>query len=231
MDYGKAFSYVFEDKDWIKKVLIGAVVAIVPIVNFALFGYLLEVTRRVIQGETALLPEWDQFGEFFKKGFMAFVVYLVYLLPAIVLRICSAATQIGVAVAGDNLDSSTYATLSTVSGFAVLCFSCVALILTIAGILLVLPAMGVLADTGQLGAALRFGDAWNLFRANIGGYVVTLIIITVVDAVLAPIGLLVCVVGLFVVAAYISLVAGHLIGQAYRGAKGMSAPVMQQPAM
>ena len=38
MDVGKSVGYVFEDQKWTNKLLIGMLVSIVPIVNFALFG-------------------------------------------------------------------------------------------------------------------------------------------------------------------------------------------------
>ena len=38
MDISKAFSFQFEDKQWINKLGIGAVISIVPISNFALSG-------------------------------------------------------------------------------------------------------------------------------------------------------------------------------------------------
>src|SRR5262245_20277607 len=137
MDYGKAFTYVFEDKDWVKKILIGAVIAIVPIVNFALLGWTVEVMRRVQQGQADIMPDWSEFGELFKKGFMAFVVALVYFLPVILIQLCSAATNFGITTAAAGSDSSTVNTLTTVASVTGICFSCLALILSIAGGLLV----------------------------------------------------------------------------------------------
>jgi len=230
MDYGKAFSFVFEDKDWIKKIAIGALVSFVPIVNFALGGYSLEIMRRVYQGEMALLPEWDQFGEYIKKGLMAVAVWIVYLLPVIIIQVCALVTQFGLAAAASSGSGDTADMIGSAIGVVSICFTCLTVILAIAGALLAQPAMGILADTGQIGPALRFADAWNLLRANIGGYVVSLLILGVASLILAPIGGLVCGIGAFIVTAYLSVVSGHLFGQAYNGAKGGAAPMMQ-PAM
>jgi len=47
MDIGKAFSFVTEDSDALKKILIGGIISMIPIVNFAAMGYIVEVIRRV----------------------------------------------------------------------------------------------------------------------------------------------------------------------------------------
>ena len=74
MDIGKAFTFVFEDDDWVVKVLIamGIVVAgvvlfwlVIPAILAALLlgGYSLEITRRVIRGDATVLPAWDDWGQ------------------------------------------------------------------------------------------------------------------------------------------------------------------------
>ena len=230
MDYGTAFSYVFQDKDWIKKILIGAVITLVPIVNFALLGYTIEIMRRVARGETEVLPDWGQFGELFKKGLLGFVVGLVYLLPVILIVACSAVANIGLVAVASGADSDTAGLLVTASTVLQACFYCLAFILAIAGGLLQIPALGVLGDTGQLGPALRIGEVAKLLRSSPGPFIIAILILGVVSSILAPIGVLACVVGVFVVSAYISAVGGHLYGQAYREAKGKSG-MMMQPAM
>ena len=86
MDIGKAFGFVFEDEKWVSKVLIGGLLIWIPIVNFAVFGYMLAVARNVAQGNPRPLPEWGEFGMLFGRGFSAFVIALVYLLPVFILE-------------------------------------------------------------------------------------------------------------------------------------------------
>src|SRR5690349_10621377 len=87
MDIGKAFSYVFEDERWIGKVLIGGLLIWIPIVNFAVFGYMVKVARNVAQRNPRPLPEWGgEFGDHFMRGLYVFVIYLVYLLPIFILE-------------------------------------------------------------------------------------------------------------------------------------------------
>ena len=50
MDFGKAFTYVFEDEEWIKKILIGALLSLIPFVGWWFVGgWGLEITKNVIR--------------------------------------------------------------------------------------------------------------------------------------------------------------------------------------
>jgi hypothetical protein len=48
MEFGRAFSYAFEDSEWIKKVGIAALVFLIPLLGLIiLMGWSLEIIRRV----------------------------------------------------------------------------------------------------------------------------------------------------------------------------------------
>ena len=85
MDVGKSIGYVFEDKKWTNKLLIGLLVSIVPIVNFALLGWMIDIMRNVSKREPLPLPEWGDFGDKFVKGAILFVVGLIYSLPLLLI--------------------------------------------------------------------------------------------------------------------------------------------------
>ena len=40
-----AFRFVFRDKKWITKVLIGGIITIIPIANFIVLGYILRILK------------------------------------------------------------------------------------------------------------------------------------------------------------------------------------------
>lgn len=84
MDIGKAFSYPFEDDDWLSKLFLGAIVSAVPILNFAWSGYTVDIVRNVIDGVKYPLPDWSDFGDKFVKGFIIWAAGFIYSLPAIV---------------------------------------------------------------------------------------------------------------------------------------------------
>jgi len=47
MDIGRSFKFMFEDEGWITKILIGGILGLIPIVNFVIYGYQLEVIKNV----------------------------------------------------------------------------------------------------------------------------------------------------------------------------------------
>ncbi|MGD2058732.1 MAG: DUF4013 domain-containing protein, partial [Anaerolineales bacterium] len=114
MDFGLAFSYVFEDEEWVKKLVITAIIAIIPIVGqIALLGWSLEITRRVIREEATPLPDWSDFGGLFTLGVKAFVVAFVFSLPLMFISIPSAL-----------LDSVNSDSAQVILTFFIFCISC-----------------------------------------------------------------------------------------------------------
>ena len=87
MDIGKSFSYVFDDEDWVKKVAIGGVISIIPIVNFIAVGYSLRALKNVAEGKERPLPEWDEWGDDWVKGLMVTLAGFIYAIPLIALSI------------------------------------------------------------------------------------------------------------------------------------------------
>ena len=79
MDFGKAFSFVFEDEDWIKKIGIGALLSLTVIGLIPVLGWALEITKRVINKDAEVLPDWSDFGGYITRGFLTFVIVFVYI--------------------------------------------------------------------------------------------------------------------------------------------------------
>jgi hypothetical protein len=220
MEFGRAFSYAFEDSEWIKKVGIAALVFLIPLLGLIiLMGWSLEIIRRVSLDDPQPLPDWSNFGGFVGKGFKAFVVVLGYALPVILIVICGQAVTIGSAAALENNPE----TASTVALVASICTGCFALLFAILAGLLIPPALGNLAATEQVGAAFRFGEIFGLLRSAIGPYLISIIIISLVSPILASIGSLVCGIGALAAVAYTQVITGHLYGQAYKIAKANTA--------
>ena len=58
MDIGRSFTYVLDDDEWWKKVLLGGLLSLIPIVGpLYAIGYVLEVISNVIGGRETPLPE------------------------------------------------------------------------------------------------------------------------------------------------------------------------------
>ncbi len=203
MDIGSSFTYMFEDDNWIKKIVIGGVVSLIPIVNFAAIGYLIQVIRNARDGQPLPLPEWDQFGQYFMDGLRIFVIFLVWAIPIIVLACLQG---IGGAILADNQDQATaYSIISA-------CLSCLsALWGLVLGILY--PAILIrYAEVGELMAGFRFSEIFDLIRSNVGNYVIVMLL-TWVASLIASLGLILCIVGIIFTQFWAYLVSGNLMGQ------------------
>src|SRR5262245_229692 len=80
LDFGRAFQFVFEDPDWVKKILLGGLFQLLAIVVIGIpffIGYFLRVIRRTAQGEARPLPDWDDLGGLFSEGLRGLGLYLV----------------------------------------------------------------------------------------------------------------------------------------------------------
>jgi hypothetical protein len=230
MNFGRAFTFAFEDPDWIKKVGIAAVVILIPVVgSIVLMGWGLEITRRVINNDPQPLPDWSDFGSFLSKGFQAFVAVLVYILPILVIYGCGISVTVGITAAAGNSDNADMmGGILTASMFCMYCF--VFLFAILAG-LVIPPALGNLAATGTLGAAFRFSEVFGLLRAAIGPYVLSVLAVIVASMVLSPLGSAICGIGVLATSAYLTVLSSHLYGQAYNVAKAAQSAAPVVPPM
>lgn len=207
MEFGKAFTYIFDDDDWVMKTIIAALVSLIPIIGqITVMGWGLEVTRRVIRNDPNPLPDWSDFGGHIVRGIIAWVIGFVYALPLIILYAC----PIIIIAMAENDD-----TLMTLGW---LCFSCLTLLYVVL-LMFVLPAaMGNYAAKDELGAAFRFGEVFGLVRAAPGAYLLT-ILGALIAGFIAPLGLILCFIGVLWTQVYAILINSHLWGQAYNQAR------------
>ncbi len=223
MNVGKSIGYVFEDKQWTSKLLIGMLVSLVPIVNFALFGWLIDIMRNVSQRVAEPLPDWSNFGDKFVKGAILFVASLIYSLPMLLLM-CPLFFLPFTRGDFSHESQQTFANLFVGSTVALSC------VLALYGLLLsfLLPAICLnFARKGTFGACFEFGEIWRIMSRNLGDYIVAWLIIIVVSigvsfvisivaGVLAFIpccGWILAWVLLGMTGVYITAVFGHLFGQ------------------
>ena len=218
MNIGKAFSYIFEDQEWLSKVGIAALVSLIPLIGtLVVLGWMLEITRRVILNNDRPLPAWDDFGGYLSRGFMAFVIAFVYVLPLIVITGCMQAATV-------SLYNQSNDVMTTAASGITLALSCVSAIYGIA-VGLVLPvAYARYADTGQLGEAFKFGYIFSLLRAAPSAYLLVLLG-SLLAGFAAGFGIIACFIGILFTAALAMAINGHLYGQAYNIARG-AAPTL-----
>lgn len=224
MDFGAAFSFVTADEEWVKKLAIASVVALIGVFTLGLAaiplaGWGLAVARRVIDGTQPTLPDWSEFGQFIMDGLKIVAIVLVWALPLILLSACAGLAS------GLLAEQANDQTLTTVISVLV---SCITIPYAILLAIMTPAAFGHLAKTDQLGEAINPATAFRAVRANIGAYVIVALMSLFVVPIIQSIGTLVCGIGLFPAMAYSAALMGHLMGQAYLGAE--EAGMMAQPA-
>jgi hypothetical protein len=172
MDIGQALGFVFEDEEWIKKLLLGAVIMLIPIFGgFAILGYAIAVVRNIMASESKPLPAWENLGGYFMDGLMFWVATLVYAIPLLVLMCPAVAVWALPLLGGEQEDLTTM--LAGVSGVVTLGLGCLASLYGIVLALLV-PVLQIrYAESGELGACLRFGEVFHFLFANIGGIIIS----------------------------------------------------------
>lgn len=211
MDFGKAFSFVFEDPDWLKKIVLAGLISLIPIVGqLYLTGYGLEVARRVIRHDPRPLPD-VAFGESLGEGFKALVIGLVYSIPVylFVLPIALVPT-----LAGGNGDYSGAEPLITLVS---VCCSGLLILYALALSIWLPAAFGNMLARGSLGAAFRLGEVFALIKAAPGAYLLVLVG-TLITGFIAPLGTIACGVGVVLTYTYGVVFMGNLYGQAYNAA-------------
>jgi hypothetical protein len=195
---------MFKDEDWIKKILIGGVVGAIPIVNFAAIGYMIQIIRNVRDGQTLPLPEWDEFGKYFVDGLWIFLIFLVWAIPIIVVACLQGVGTAALAEASEDAANA--------FGIISVCFTCVMVLwgLVIAA---VSPAIMILfAEVGEFMAGFRFSEILEIIRANVGNYIIVILLIWVAGLI-ASFGVILCVIGVIFTQFWSYLVTGNLVGQ------------------
>jgi hypothetical protein len=181
MELGKSFTYIFQDKRWPTKLLLGWLVSIVPILNFAFTGYIPQTIRNVEGKMEEPLPEWDDFGKKFVLGFFLWVAGIIYSIPIIIVASLSI---IPLALAG-NSSSDVVGALVAGTGVVVAC------LIIIYGLLLslLLPALNInLARKGTFGSVFQIGEFFRIFRSHTGDYLVAWIMTLVWSIAIGVVG-------------------------------------------
>ena len=220
MDVGKSFTFMFEDKDWLVKILIGGVFTLLSVILVGIpfvLGYVLEVIRRVIRQDPEPLPDWDNLGEKFVQGLVLLVIFIIWLIPVWFL----ACIQTGVSIALANTQGSE-GVITAVS----LCVSCLSVLW---GIVVGLASPAICtryAVSGQFASAFQFGEIWNFTTKNLVNVIIA-VLLSWVAGLIAGFGIILCVVGVFLTTFWSYLVMGHLFGQVYQRAVGAIVPAVE----
>lgn len=237
MDINKAFRFVFDDKQWISKLLIGAVMTVLGfliIPALILQGYLVKLIRQVMGGQDNDLPEWSDYGDLLRDGFYVTVGQLIWFLPLIILLLIVGVTAGGFSSLVEGSDAS--ALIATGGGLLMLC---IVLLLVVAALFLTPALLIQYAIKGEFGALFRFGEIRDLIQSHMADILIVFLVSLVaafvlslvfgVLAIIPCLGWIIALVAGLAVGPYISFVTGHLYGQIAAkvlGNKGAQLPTL-----
>jgi uncharacterized protein DUF4013 len=200
IDLGRAFRFVPEDPDWIKKVLIGGVFMLLTgLVIGALFvaGYGVRLMRRTVAGDPRPMPEWDDLGDMAGDGLRALALYLAYALPATVIP---AAVMVAVVLASSGLSRSAPEgatdALGAVAAMGVMGLYAVMAVIMLALSLYLPAAFARFVMLQRLGAGFEVAENVAFIKRNLGNYAMALLLYLLASFA-AQLGILLCCVGFF----------------------------------
>jgi hypothetical protein len=221
----RAFAYVFEDKQWVSKILIGVLLSLFAwliIPAFILNGYLIAVIRKVMNGqemEGNTLPEWDDWGKLLRDGFFVTIAQLVYTLPFLLILGVGFVGTVGFGGLTDMNES--IATAGLLATFGVT--GCLGLLALVA-LLFVTPAITIqYAIKDDFGACFRFGEVMSIIREYLSDIFITFIVtlvagfalslVTGVLSIIPCLGWIASVILGLAFGPYLVMVTGHMYGQ------------------
>jgi len=171
MNVEQSFTYPFEDKEWISKLGLGALISMVPILNFAWSGYLVGILRNVMQHAAEPLPAWDDLDKKFRDGLILVAAGLVYALPILIPLLLPVVVTVlsGLSSGVQNMQDIARS-LTEAGNVLFLCLTCV---LILYGLLLSIlyPAILVLfAREGTFVSCFKLPEAFAMIRNNAAAF-------------------------------------------------------------
>ncbi|NLD72738.1 MAG: DUF4013 domain-containing protein [Chloroflexi bacterium] len=200
MDIGRAYTYMFDDEDWLKKLAIGGLVMLIPILNFVALGYAIRALRNARDGQALPLPEWDDWGDDFVRGLLITIATFIYSLPAII------AILLGVVFAGVFDEQA-----CMWAGY------CPGILWSIL-VAFITPALFLqYAKHDSFGSLFRFGEIWRIVTDQFSTYLVAVLMVAVAFIVAGVIGSVACGIGAAWTSFWAYLVQSHLMAQLQPG--------------
>lgn len=229
MNIERAFRFVFQERNWLGKIVVGGVMIlfsflIIPLLIY--YGYLIEVTKRTIREEEQLLPEWDNIGQKLANGFKLAVIIIVYLIPFFIL--------LGISFSFDTFEFENFNGREVVTHIMLilpnlflrvestgiqLLFLLSSFVYIILFALILPFIIGKFVENGSINDAFAISDIFTMFKNNIGDAVIVFLL-TVFLQLLASLGFVLCFVGILLTGFWASIVQYYLYGELYKKAKG-----------
>lgn len=233
MDLNQIFLFPVKDAEARKHFLIGCLVAlaafIVPVVPYlVIFGYSARIARQIFNNEELRMIPWDNLGDMIKDGLRMFGVRMVYSLPMLVIAIPLMLMGVGLPIALENVSSSDAEGI--ISIFMVLMLGAMCLIIPLSlPLALIIPAAEMHAvQKDEFAAGFNFREWWQIFRANLSGFIASFaiyygasMVLTILLQIIIATLILTCLLPFILpgITLYLSLIMYATIAQAYKVGK------------
>ncbi len=220
MNIERGFRFVFQEKNWFGKIVIGGLMILFSFLILPLLiylGYLVEVTKRTIKDEAELLPDWDNIGRKLANGFKLLVIILVYLIPFLMLLFLS--------IPFVEFEIDSFKNREIIALVPMLIegeFSWIPILFFLSSILyvllftLILPfVIGKFAENESINDAFAISDIFSMFMENFGDAVI-IFLLSVFIQLLASLGFVLCFVGVLLTGFWANVVVYYFYGELYK---------------
>ena len=171
MNIEKSFRFPFEDNQWPSKLGLGALITIVPILNFAWTGYLVDIIRNVMNNAAEPLPNWDDLGKKLSEGLILFAASLVYVSPILILMCLPVSMMAFSGLISGNSDLEDIGRV--ISGAGGVLFSGLLCVFVLYGLALsvIYPAILVIfSREATFASCFKLREAFDLISRNAGPF-------------------------------------------------------------
>ncbi|MBZ0297672.1 MAG: DUF4013 domain-containing protein [Anaerolineae bacterium] len=213
MDFGRALTYAFDDRQWTEKLIVAAIMVFlsaIPLLGLValagLLGWVVELIQNMQDGRSNPMPRWDNIGDKIALGGSVLIAILVYSIPNLLLACC--AFSIPAIAQGGR--SEFFA-----GSFAVGLVCCLVPLLLLYNVITwPMLAIGTVrySEVRQTGVFYQFGDLFSAVTEKSGLVIQWLFYSFIASLLLSLINVIPCI-GWLVSLALTFPIQGHLLGQ------------------
>lgn len=227
MNIQRAFTFVTDDPDWITKLGIMVLIAVISpfllgLPYLLIVGYSIQVATNVRKGVDNVLPEWNDWGQLFMDGLYVALARFVYTLPIWIIMCLYIAFSgvLGGVMSGGGASEDAIGAMLGGGFFLIFC------LIFLFAIALIFINPGIVIQyirTGEAGSMFSVGQVLGLVRDNIGDIGIMLIALIGAGLVIGFVGGLFNIIPILgqiiyflitlATAPYLAVASGHMIGQ------------------
>lgn len=159
---------------------------IIPIVPyFILFGYGAQIAKQILNNETPHLIAWDDWGKLFKDGLKVFGARFIVGLPILIFAIPIFIASFIFPVMMETASPSEVEKILPI--YFLVIFGGLCFIIPISMVIaVIIPAAEIkVIESDDFTAMFRFKEWWQIFRANLSGFIAAFAIYYIVAMVLS----------------------------------------------